>query len=478
MNIFLAVLLCTISAGLIYWFTKYYRRNRSIEKSVEAIADISFELTGSSEQVGSVSKDLKAASLEQLDSISSTISASHEINAMVNKTSENSKSLSMEARSLIQTTQQGMAIVKEMVDASNDVKKSSEHFKSEMQMSMDELTASLNTINEIAEKTKMINDIVFQTKLLSFNASVEAARAGEAGKGFSVVAEEIGKLAKMSGHTAEEINAIVGQNMKSVSLAIKNAKERVENLTQETYKKNEIGYRATKNCEEVFFNISQKITQINQTIEEITVATSEQSQGVSQLDAAIMQLQEVADRNSLVASQSTEHAAEFEMQTHNLATINRELAENNNLNTYKKVRLQKFIWNDKLFLHVDEMDGEHKILVNKINALVTELEQQFLKKDTSKLIKVFLDLASYTTEHFGHEEAYMHSIGYAQLASHKVIHTKLLDQVGMYGEQIKSENLDSSKLVSFLRNWLISHIMGVDMQYAEFSHKKTSRRTA
>ncbi|MBC7465119.1 MAG: hypothetical protein H7256_03945 [Bdellovibrio sp.] len=50
-------------------------------------------------------------------------------------------------------------------------------------------------MEEIGNKTKVINDIVFQTKLLSFNASVEAARAGEHGKGFAVVAEEVGKLA-------------------------------------------------------------------------------------------------------------------------------------------------------------------------------------------------------------------------------------------------------------------------------------------
>ena len=57
-----------------------------------------------------------------------------------------------------------------------------------------EIQEIVKVIAEIGNKTKVINDIVFQTKLLSFNASVEAARAGENGKGFAVVAEEVGKL--------------------------------------------------------------------------------------------------------------------------------------------------------------------------------------------------------------------------------------------------------------------------------------------
>lgn len=466
MNLSIIIFLGLVILGLTIAVIYLYRRVSFIAQSVNTIADISFELTGSSEQVSSVSKDLKNASQEQLDSISTTISASHEINAMVSQTGENSRVLNTEARSLIEITQQGVSIVQEMVNASHDVKVSSEHFKIEMQKSMDELSTSLNTIGEIAEKTKLINDIVFQTKLLSFNASVESARAGEAGKGFAVVAEEIGKLAKMSGHTADDINAIVGSNMKSVTKAIENVKKRVDYLTRETFEKNEIGYLSTQKCEAVFNTISTKITEINKKIEEITVATSEQSAGVNQLDIAIMQLQEVADRNSLVASQSTEHAVEFENQTHQLSNVNKELARVNNLNTYKRVRLQKFVWTDKLSLNVNEMDAEHKTLVQKINALVEEMERNDSNRNSESLHRVFLDLATYTTQHFEHEERYMERIGYPQLASHKIIHKKLLAQVGEYGEQIQNEMLDSSKLISFLRNWLISHIMGVDMQYA------------
>jgi hemerythrin len=471
MNLVIWILL-VLSFSLSLVVINFWNKNKKINKTLDVLADISFDLSGSAEQVTTVSHDLKDASLEQLDTLGTTMSTSHEINAMMNRTSDNTNGLSNEANLLKEATSRGSEIVEEMVQVSLDIKKGSEHFKSEMQKSMDELSSSLDTIKKISEKTKLINDIVFQTKLLSFNASVEAARAGESGKGFSVVAEEIGKLAQMSGRTADEITKIVEQSTSSVGNAINTVKERVEKLTIESTQKNDLGYQSTKNCEIVFNEIAEKISEINRSIEEISIATKEQAIGVNQLDVTIIKLQEVADRNGLVASQSTEHAHEIQ----NLASLYQNLSALNNQKGHLKPRFQKFIWSDKLALGVKQMDDEHIILIEKINNLVIQMEQQFTKKDTDTMYRCFTDLANYTVEHFAHEEDYMKSIGYMQLSSHKKIHEKLLNHVGAYGVQIKNETVDNQKLISFLRNWLLSHIMGVDMQYAEYSHKIPARK--
>ncbi|MDO9181107.1 MAG: bacteriohemerythrin [Bacteriovorax sp.] len=454
---------------LLFVVFKFWQKNNKIFKAVNGLADISFDLTGSAEQVGTVSRDLKEASTEQLDTLGTTMSTSHEINAMMNRTSDNTNDLNKEADLLKEAALRGSEVVEEMVQTSHEIKKNSEYFKSEMQKSMDELSDSLLIIRQISDKTKLINDIVFQTKLLSFNASVEAARAGEAGKGFSVVAEEIGKLAQMSGRTSDEITKIVELSTSSVGNAIISVKSRVEKLTIEAAEKNELGYKSTKNCEIIFSEIAEKISEINKSIEEISVATKEQALGVNQLDTTIIKLQEVANRNGLVASQSTEHSHEIETQTHNLAKLCRTLSKINNLQEEDKPRFQKFIWSDKLSLGVKEMDNEHIILIEKINNLVTTMENQFVKKDKNKILHSFVELANFTVKHFASEEEYMRSIGYAQLSSHKKIHEKLLDHVQKYGEQIKTGTLNDQKLISFLRNWLLSHIMGVDMQYADYS---------
>ncbi|MCX7978832.1 MAG: methyl-accepting chemotaxis protein, partial [Bdellovibrionaceae bacterium] len=106
-----------------------------------------------------------------------------------------------------------------MVGTSEQIKVSAQKFSEDMHGSIQELEAAMGVIRQVAKKTEVINEIVFQTKLLSFNASVEAARAGEAGKGFAVVAEEVGKLAKMSGDAATEISQIVEKGLSAVPVS-------------------------------------------------------------------------------------------------------------------------------------------------------------------------------------------------------------------------------------------------------------------
>ena len=465
MYILFSILIIVFITGLIF-FIKLFKERKKMMINIDDVTTISFDLTGSAEQVGTVSTDLLSSSQEQLDTLNSTVSASHEINSMIMRTSDNAKELSENAVHLQNMANEGRSIVQNMVTSSLEIKEGSEHFKEQMQESISELSNALLVIQEIADRTKLINEIVFQTKLLSFNASVEAARAGEHGKGFAVVAEEIGKLAQVSGNSSIEIAKIVERSVSSVNQALEKTKKKVEDLTSATAKRSDAGYTQAKSCETIFSSINGKISEIASMVQEISTATNEQSIGVEQLDHAIGNLQEVADRNRLVASQSTEHAHSFAAQTKQLIKITEDMKFLLPKDKNKKIRLQQFVWSEKYMLGVNKMDDEHKVLVDKINFLVANLESQYEKKNKTTLMAAFKDLAAYTREHFAHEEKFMQSIHYPQFASHKKIHEKLLDQVGRYGQQIENGTLDDQKLISFLRNWLISHIMGVDMQYA------------
>lgn len=449
----------------------FFWGRRSLKKkllpNINVLSELKDDLSGSSKQVASVSHEISSSSQDQIDTLSSTVTASHEIRSMIEKTSESSETLRSSASQLLGLTKSGNRAVEEMVASSQDVKASMAHFNKEMQQTMAELANAMAVIKEIAAKTEIINTIVFQTKLLSFNASVEAARAGEAGKGFAVVAEEVGNLARMSGTAANEISEIVERSHKVASGAIEATRSKIESLTKDTLKKSDLGFTNAKACAETFSQMTAKIAETNGMIEHITQAAAEQTQGVSQLDESIRMFQEAADRNRLVASMGSEHANEFSRQTDTLSEIVRicETLVRGTKGGAKK--LKKFIWNKRLELGAPEMDREHKILIEKINILVTTLEQQYVREDKPALLRAFQDLANFTVEHFTDEENFMESCGYPQLSSHKKIHKHLLDQVAAFGEEIKLGKVDDVKLVSFLQNWLISHIMGVDMKYAE-----------
>jgi methyl-accepting chemotaxis protein len=452
----------------------YTRRSLSnLKRLSPELSDVCDTLRGSSEQVGSVSREIIVSANEQLDTLNSTVAACHQIAAMGERTSGASSQLNIEASHLRNMAADGQSVMKAMVSSSQEIKDGSETFRSAIQESIDQLTASLSVIREIADKTKVINEIVFQTKLLSFNASVEAARAGEHGKGFAVVAEEVGSLAHMSGNAAREISEIVDRSVQTVNSAIETAKSRVEKMTEDTHIMSETGFAYSQKGAEIFDSMTNKITEVSRMIEQISVATSEQAVGVNELDQSIIQLQEVASRNRLVASQTSEHANEFGQQTVELLQISNSILKSTGANNQTR-DIQTFQWSDRLTLKIDSMDNEHKILVDKINFLIKTLNAHHRNPDQSSLLKAFQDLGAYVVKHFADEEAFMQQIDYPQFPSHKKIHEKLLQQVSEYGRAIEKGHLDDRKLVAFLRNWLISHIMGVDMQYARHSQERRS----
>jgi methyl-accepting chemotaxis protein len=165
-----------------------------------------------------------------------------------------------------------------------------------MSASMQELK---NSSSEIAKIIKVIDEIAFQTNILSLNAAVEAARAGEAGKGFAVVAEEVRNLAQRSAQAAKDTTVIIESNIdlsdSSVNIA-KAVRESVES----------IGEQAAK---------------VSDLLEEISVATNEQAQGVEQIHKAVSQMEIALQSNAATADESASASSSLQEQATNVKDI-------------------------------------------------------------------------------------------------------------------------------------------------------------
>ncbi|MCF8059334.1 MAG: bacteriohemerythrin [Bacteriovoracaceae bacterium] len=133
------------------------------------------------------------------------------------------------------------------------------------------------------------------------------------------------------------------------------------------------------------------------------------------------------------------------------------------------MKFDTFKWSDELSIGVTAMDNQHKVLIDKINTLIDDLSE-----DSPNSHKDFQALAGYVVEHFNDEEKYMESIGFPGLPIHKNIHKQLLEKVGEFDEDIRIGTVDKMKLISFLKMWLKSHIMGIDMKYGDFSQEKSA----
>ena len=203
------------------------------------------------------------------------------------------------------------------------VKLNAEHAKSAAQFSKEstiaateggkEISVLITSMKEISSSSKkieeiiaVIDDIAFQTNLLALNAAVEAARAGEQGKGFAVVAEAVRTLAQRSAEAAKEIGSIISTSVEQT----------------------ERGTRVADNSGAALSKIIALIQKLDTLNNEISVASQEQSLGISQLSQAMSEIDQVTQSNASVAenlsTNSTvlsEQALDLENSTHSLEVL-------------------------------------------------------------------------------------------------------------------------------------------------------------
>ncbi len=163
-----------------------------------------------------------------------------------------------------------------MSDLSKDLKNSvitGEKLAHQTALSMDEINQKVQAINEAIT---IIDQIAFQTNILSLNAAVEAATAGEAGKGFAVVAAEVRNLASRSAEAAKEI------------------KDLVENATTKTYE----GKKISDDMSNGYDNLNQIISKTIDIIQDVSTASKEQLSGIEQINNAISILDRVTQENA------------------------------------------------------------------------------------------------------------------------------------------------------------------------------------
>ncbi|MBO3758226.1 methyl-accepting chemotaxis protein [Ciceribacter sp. L1K22] len=255
--------------------------NRAVSQLRETLSAVSVSagaIDGGTREISQSADDLSKRTEQQAASLEETAAALDQITVNVTNSSKRAEEARTVAIQANESARKSGSVVASAVDAMGKIEQSS---------------------GQISNIIGVIDDIAFQTNLLALNAGVEAARAGEAGKGFAVVAQEVRELAQRSAKAAKEIKDL-----------IRNSSEEVES-----------GVRLVSETGQVLKTIEDYIVTINQHMDSIATSAREQSVGLSEVNTAVNQMDQVTQQNAAMVEEANAASATLASEANRLRDL-------------------------------------------------------------------------------------------------------------------------------------------------------------
>lgn len=274
--IFGLIVTMVISMFIAFWVTKNV--TTALKKIIQDLSLAESNLDNVSKEMTKSGHRLAEGTSQQAASIQETSSTLEESASMVHQTTQNTKEADVLAKHAKTSADKGNVEMNTMLELMEELKKSS---------------------GEISKIIRVIDEIAFQTNILSLNAAVEAARAGDAGKGFAVVAEEVRNLAQRSANAAKDTAGIIESNI--------NLSEKCLDITNVVSKS--LG------------EIKNETHKVSELLGEISTASQEQEIGIRQINQAISQMETVIQSNAYAAQESAMSADNLHTYAESLKDI-------------------------------------------------------------------------------------------------------------------------------------------------------------
>jgi methyl-accepting chemotaxis protein len=249
-----------------------------LNRSIGTVRDSTESIRLASAEIASGNQDLSSRTESQASTLEQTAASMEELSSTVKQNADNARQANQLAQNASTVAVQGGEVVAQVVDTMKGINESS---------------------RKIADIISVIDGIAFQTNILALNAAVEAARAGEQGRGFAVVASEVRSLAGRSAEAAKEIKNLINASV-----------ERVEQ-----------GSALVDKAGATMTEVVNSIRRVTDIVGEISVASSEQSQGVSQVGEAVSHMDQATQQNAALVEQSAAAAESLREQAHRLADV-------------------------------------------------------------------------------------------------------------------------------------------------------------
>jgi methyl-accepting chemotaxis protein len=297
----------------------FARMTKGLRDLVRQVRDSAGQVASGASQMAGASDESAKVSVQAASAIDEVTSTMHEMSINVQNVVKNTQ---VQASSVSETSasiDEMVTSIQRVADTAKLLVDISHRSREEVQtgmVTMDKATEGLNRAShsiqssaeiidvlgrradDIGKIIEVIDDLAEQTNLLALNAAIEAARAGEHGLGFAVVAEEVRKLAEKSTQSTKEISELIQGIQKEAREAVENM-EKSTNMVQE-------GMVLNKDLSLALEKISDVVSEVYKFSQEIGAATTEQSNGSSQIAKATNRLTEITQEiNSSVEEQAS-----------------------------------------------------------------------------------------------------------------------------------------------------------------------------
>ena len=256
-------------------FGAFKQMNTSLVDIVDHVRHSADAIATVSNQIASGNADLSQRTEEQASNLQQAAASMEQLTATVKQNADAARQATKMATSAGEAVSQGGLVVGQVVGTMQEIASSS---------------------HKIADIISVIEGIAFQTNILALNAAVEAARAGEQGRGFAVVATEVRNLAQRSSTAAKEIKSLIDESVRKV----------------------EAGSRLVGEAGHSMDNIVGQVKRVTDLITEIGLASAEQSQGISEVGAAVHQIDQVTQQNAALVEESSAAAENLKSQAYQL----------------------------------------------------------------------------------------------------------------------------------------------------------------
>ena len=245
--------------------------NASLITIVGEVRGGTHDIAGASGEIAAGNLDLSQRTQAQASSLERTAASMDELTGTVKQNADNARQANQLAQSAAAVAGKGGTVVAQVIDTMSSINASSK---------------------KIVDIIGVIDAIAFQTNILALNAAVEAARAGEQGRGFAVVAAEVRTLAQRSAGAAREIKQLIGDSV-----------ERVD-----------AGARLVDTAGATMREIVASVHRVTDIMGEISMASGEQLSGIEQVNAAIVQMEQVTQQNAALVEQASTAAASMQQR--------------------------------------------------------------------------------------------------------------------------------------------------------------------